>query len=845
MTTFQRLGWLFKMAWRDCRRNPSRLLLFLASVILGIAALVSIYALSDNLENQIDQQAAELLGADQEWVANRPFTAAERAAADSVARDIAEEWSFASMVSFPKNQGTRLTQIRALTGKFPFYGTLETRPQNAGQLLESGKVALVDQNLLLQFGANVGDSIKIGEVTFLIAGALEKAPGQTGIVASVAPVVYLPLRFLQETGLDQKGSRINYRFFVRLSEPGKSAELAMGLEKRWPGNDVNIRTIDDQKESTGRMFANLTNFLGLAGFIALLLGCIGVASSVHLYVKEKYGTIAILRCLGVKSGQAFLIFLIQICMIGLVGSIIGAFLGTILQRFLPSLVSDFLPFAYSPSISPLAILQGIVLGVTVSVLFSLGSLLGIRNITPLNVFRIAVSDNRKTDPLQWAVYACVIGFVYLFTFLQLRDWKSSLMFSGAVILSFLLLAGFARIIIFTVRKFFPANWGFVPRQGLSNLFRPNNQTLTMIVSIGLGTMLITTLIISRDILIGQITTPNTTNRPNMILFDVQDSQLNEVRDFIKRSELPLIQTVPIVNMRLERVNGYDYEQSQKDSTEFRANLFSREYRVTYRDTLSGSEKLLEGKWMGSYQPSDGLVPVSVEQGFAAHNKLNIGDTLAFNVQGMPLSTRIASFREVDWRGMQTNFVLIFPTGVLEKAPKFHVLLTNLPGLDKSALFQQELVRKYPNISIVDLNLILDTLDNITEKVGFVIRFMALFSVLCGLIVLMGAVVVSKYQRVKESVLLRTLGASRSQIIRITGLEYFYLGALSSFTGIVLALLAGWSLARFSFDADFSVPWLTIAAVFPAITLLTIVIGMLNSRGILSQPPLEVLRQENG
>lgn len=847
MNRTQQFRWFCTMAWRDARRNPSRLFLFLASVILGIAALVSIYTLGYNLEKQIDKQAGALLGADQEWVASRPFTEIETAAADSVANEKSEEWSFGSMVRFPKNEGTRLTQIRAIEGDFPYYGQLETIPEGARRRLTTERVALVDHNLMLQYQIEVGDSIQVGQVTFQVAGALQQAPGQTGIVATVAPVVYIPLSYLPATGLDQKGSRISYRYYMRLSSPAASNSVAEKMRKKWTHGEIDIRTIDDQKASTGRMFANLTSFLGLAGFIALLLGCIGVASSINLYVREKFNSIAILRCLGVKSGQAFLIFLIQIGSIGLVGSTLGALLGSVLQGFLPGLIGDFLPFDYEASVSPVAVLQGISLGVVASLLFSLSSLLSIRTVAPLNVFRIQVTSEKTAhDPYRWLVYAAILCFILGFSYLQLRSWIPSLSFSAGVLLSFLILAGLARLIIFLIRRFFPSKWGFVPRQGLSNLFRPNNQTLTMIVSLGLGTMLISTLLISRAVLLNQISTTvtNKENRPNMILFDIQDGQVEELASFIQETDLQVIQSVPIVNMRLENVNGYDYIQAQNDSVDIRSNLFSREYRVTYRDSLSATEKITKGKWIGQYNGS-GLVPVSVEEGYADRNRLKLGDTLVFNVQGMPVKTTVASLREVDWRGMQTNFILIFPKGILERAPKFHVLSTFLPSLEKSASFQQQLVRRYPNISIVDLNLIMETLDGIASKVGFVIRFMAMFSVLSGLIVLLGAVIVSKYQRIKESVLLRTLGASRRQILWITGLEYFFLGSLAAFAGILLSVVAGWALARFSFESDFSLNPGPLGLVFAGITTITVLIGLINSREIVAKSPLEVLRQENG
>jgi putative ABC transport system permease protein len=200
-------------------------------------------------------------------------------------------------------------------------------------------------------------------------------------------------------------------------------------------------------------------------------------------------------------------------------------------------------------------------------------------------------------------------------------------------------------------------------------------------------------------------------------------------------------------------------------------------------------------------------------------------------------------RQVDWQRVQTNFRVVFPTGVLEEAPQFHVLVTRVPSPEVSARFQQVMVRKYPNVSIIDLNLILSVLDEVLDKIGFVIRFMAGFSIITGLIVLIASVLISKFQRMQESILLRTLGASRKQILFITALEYFFLGALAAATGILLSMAASWALAKYSFNAPFTPQWIPVLVLFAAISLLTVLIGLLNSRSVLNKPPLEVLRKE--
>ncbi len=837
------MKWLLLMAWRDSRRNRSRLLLFISSIVLGIAALVAIYSLQDHVRRDVDIQAASLIGADLQVSSGKEITDTTLQLLDSIGGQRSEERSFASMIFFPKSQGTRLVQIKALKGNFPYYGNLETVPANAATSFRNQQAALVDETLMLQYNANVGDSIKVGDVTFTIAGTLLKAPGQTGLSASVAPSVYIPLKYLEQTGLSQKGSRINYRFYYKLNSATNIADLVKKLEPRFEKEGLSYNTVQTQKEDTGRSFNDLSNFLSLVGFIALLLGCIGVASAIHIYIREKIGTIAILRCLGTTARQAFIIYLLQILAIGLVGSIIGAVLGTVIQAFLPIVLKDFIAVEISTGISWPAIGQGIALGVFISFLFALLPLISMRNISPLNTLRVTNEEKVKNDPAKWLVYTLIFLFVLVFTYVQLRSWKEAFIFTFSVIAAFFILMGMAFLIMWVVRRFFPARWSYLWRQGLANLFRPNNQTVILIVSIGLGTFFICTLFSMQSLLLNKISLSASANQPNMVLFDIQTSQKEKVAAMAKQYGLPVIQQVPIVNMRLEEWNGKTGASYVGSDSGFSQRFFSREYRVTYRDSLTASEKITGGKWSGTVNPLNGKAYVSVEQGWAKRQGLKIGDTLVFNVQGARIQTLVGSFREVDWNRIQTNFLVVFPHGVLEDAPQFHVLLTRVESDEASARFQQAMVQQFANVSIIDLGLVLKTLDEILQKIAFVIRFMAGFSIVTGLVVLIASVLISKYQRIQESVLLRTLGASRKQILFITALEYFFLGALASLTGILLSLAGSWALARYSFKTVFTVSPLPLVVVFVVICLLTVAIGLMNIKGVLGKTPLEVLRRE--
>ncbi|MBL7700160.1 MAG: FtsX-like permease family protein [Chitinophagaceae bacterium] len=842
--TMYDIRWLLKMAWRDSRRNYSRLLLFGSSVILGIAALVAVYSLGDNLRRNIDVQAATLIGADLELSGNKEAPGEIVHIMDSVSNERSEERSFASMITFLKGNGSRLIQVRALKGDFPYYGTLETVPVTAQQTFRRRRAALVDKTLMLQYDAKPGDSIQLGEINFVIEGSLSKAPGQTGLSASIAPVVYIPMDYLEQTGLMQKGSRITYRYFMKFDRPVDPQQLIERIEPRLDLNGFWYETIESEKEDTGRSFRDLTYYLEIVGMIALLLGCIGVASAIHIYVKEKIGTIAVLRCLGAKSSQSFLIFLLQIIGIGTFCSVVGAALGTVIQKFLPLLIEDLIPFEIESSVSWPAIGQGIALGVIISILFALLPLVSIRKISPLNTLRISFQHViPMRDPVRWLVYGLIVAFIYLFMYLQLHNPVKAVVLFGGILVTFLVLTLMAKGLMWLIRTFFPASWNFVWRQGLSNLYRPNNQTLLLLMSIGFGASFICTLFFVQSILVDRVKFTSSGDQPNIVLFDIQTPQRDEVLQIAKQHGLPVRPTVPIVNMRLEQVNNITAAMAQEDTTKEQSlRLFSREYRVTFRDSITSSEKVVEGEWKGSVG-ADGKIFISIEKGFASRFGLKIGDTLSFNVQGVIMETYISSFREVEWNRIQANFLVVFPKGVLEDAPQFHVFLTHAPTDEVSARFQRETVKKFPNISIIDLALVLNVLDDLLDKIAFVIRFIAAFSILTGVVVLISSVLISKYQRMQENVLLRTLGASGKQILWITALEYFFLGSLAAATGIIIALGSSWALAKYSFESPFSPEFMPVLVIYLAIAFITVVIGLLNSRGTLNRPPLEILRQE--
>lgn len=837
--------WIFLMAWRDSRKNRSRLFLFISSIILGIASLVSMNSFNRNLKVDIDNQAAELIGADLALESNRKPTEEALAFIDSlkeVSLGFAKEERFMSMLRIPKANASRFVQVRALEGPYPFYGAVETHPDQVFNEFSKHAGLYIDNSLFLQYNASFGDTVQLGSKSYPILGSITSQPGQSAFSGAMAPSLFIPLEQLKDAGLQQQGSRIEYHFYFKLPKNFAIDKKIENWKDKLSTLHLRSSTIATTKENTGRSFADMASFMELVGFVALLLGCIGVSSAVQIYVREKLMSVAILRCLGTTAKQAFFIFLIQFAAIGLIGGIIGAALGTAIQYAIPFVMQDVLPVQLTTQVVWPAIFEGIIIGLVIAVLFALLPLLSVRHISPLNSLRVQDDEEGLfKDPLKGWIYALIAGFIVMFARIQMENWTQTLMFSLGIALTFLLLYGVAKGFTWLIRKFFPSRWPYLWRQGLSNLWRPNNQTVILIVSIGLGTTLISTLYFVQDILLKRIAVSAEQNEANMLMFDIQPSQRESLQSMAKGEGYPILESVPIVTMFIEQVNGTSLKDVLKDTTiEISNRAFRGEIRATYRDSLSASEKVTKGKWVGRVTPSD-TASVSLDERYAEGIGVKVGDVLTMNVQGMRLAAKVSSLRQVDWNRFQSNFRMVFAKGSIDDAPQFYLMMTKVSGEREASQFQQKVVNQFPNVSVIDMNAILVILNNILDKIGFIIQFIGGFSILTGIVVLISSVRISKYQRIRENVLLRTIGASRKQIFLITISEYMFLGLLAAVTGLFISLIESNILAIFVFESAFVPDIGFVLLLILLVSAMTVIIGLLNSLSVLRRSPLEVLR----
>ncbi len=845
---------LFKLAWRDARASRGRLALTALAVVAGVAALAATGSLGRNIREAIDNQARALLGADMVVESRSAPDAEIEAYLAGLGGERAREVAFASMLAVPGADGaivaSRLVTVRAADAAYPFYGDVKSVPADAKAGLAGGDAALVEETLMKQFGLAVGDTVRLGRKDFRVAGALQNLPGESAAVALLSPRVLVDRAGLDGTGLLGPGALVRYRTHFKFAEGTDVDALARAERGRMRELRMNEDTVGERRRELGRAMENVSAFLGLTGLVALLLGAIGVAAAMHAMVRRKLPTVAVLRCLGAGAGLGLGVFLVQGIAVGVAGSAVGAVAGAGVQAALGALLQDFLPVeAGDFGVRWTEVARAGVIGLALTTLCTLVPLLAVRRVSPLAVLRAVEPETGRRDGLRWAAGVLLVALVIGLTVWLAGEWENGLGFAGGLAAAGAALALVARGVMWAVKRAAGLDavraLPFAVRQGLASLHRPGNRTGRLVVALGLGAFLLLTLAFSRSALLGQIRFAGGEGRPNLLFFDVQDDQVEGIKTKLAGAGAPVVAEAPIVTMRMAKLKGRAVEELMRDrDAGVPGWTLRREYRSSYRSEPADTEKVVAGEWVGAFAGAEGeVVPVSVERGLAEDLKIGLGDELEWDVQGVPIRTRVASLREVEWRRMSPNFFVLFPTGVLEAAPKFHVLAAKAEDKDLNARVQREVATAFGNVSILDLGLVIESLDAVFAKAELAVRFIALFTLATGVVVLAGALAAGRDQRVREAVLLRTLGASAGQVRVALVTELVALGLMAGAAGAVLALGGGAAVALWVFEAPPALPWAPLGWTVAGVVGLTLVTGLLTQRGVARRPPLEVLRAE--
>ena len=821
----------------------------MSSISLGVGALVAIDSFSENITRSIHEQSRALVGGDLALTSRQPFNKSVQTFLDSISKNgvgVARSTQFMSMAVVPRTAGTRLVQIRAVTTEYPFYGVIETEPAGRWSELQSGAHAIVDKSLLTALDARIGDSLSLGFSKFLITGTIISVPGDPGISAAIGPRVFIPARYTAETQLLVMGSRAEYEALLKLPDNVKPGRYMARFNMRLDSSRVRQRTVAEAERDLTSAIGELRDFLGIVGLVALLLGGIGVASGIHAFVAKKIDTVAVLRCLGATSRQAVAIYVTQAVVMGTLGAAAGAVLGVGVQFIVPQVMKEFIPVDVNVRLEPMALSLGLIVGLWVALIFALRPLIGLRHVSPLQTLRRETDAQAlRLDFRDWArlaLTAATAGSIVLLAVARSRSLQSGFAVSVSIAVVIGVLASSAALMTFAARRLLRARWPFVVRQGIANLYRPANQTGAVILALGFGVFLISTLYQVQSSLLRQITMSADATRANTVFFDVQQDQAEGLLSVIRAGSGEISQSMPIVQMRVAKINDVPVADFLKQKG-IRRNFWAyrREYRSTYRDTIVSSEKLVQGRWFASTS-TDSVGEVSMEAELFKDMKLALGDIITWDVQGVMVPVRVTSLREVNWARFEPNFFAVFSTRSLERAPRQYVVTADVRGAGNVGKLQRAVVDRYPNISSLDLSLVQTTIRSILRRVTSAVRFMAVLSLLLGVPVLFSAVAATRRDRVREGVLLKTLGATRAQVRMVMLSEYALLGLLGSLTGMLLSIGGAWALVHFLFEAPFVPAILPALAIMLSMMSLTVVIGVLAGRDVFASTPMAALRE---
>ncbi len=868
---------LVSLAWRESRSTRRRLLLYMSSISLGVAALVAIDSFAGNINRSVRAQSRALVGGDVSFGSRQAWSQKATALFDSLGKAgtaLARQTSFASMatkVTSDSSQAgaTRLAQVRAVTQAYPLYGEVTTDPAGRWGDLHERRVVLVDPSLLIALDAKVGDTLQLGYARFEIAGSLVNVPGDPGMSAAIGPRLYIADRYVADTRLLTFGSRAEYDAYARLPQGTDAAAWVSGLQVSLDSANVRARTVSESELSITESIEQLANFLGIVGIVALLLGGVGVASGVNAWVARKIDIVAVLRCVGATSRQVLLIYATQAALMGLVGATVGAAIGVGIQFMLPRLLSDVLPLDVQVQLEPGAIALGIGLGVWIALAFALRPLVALRRISPLQAIRRNVTPPRAggVDVALWLVNLFIAATVVGISATRATEAEEVVGFSSGIAGVLVLLVLSAALLSRVARASVSARWPYVVRQGVANLYRPANQTRSVVLSLGFGAFLVTTLYLVQSNLLAQLRTTEEASRGNLLFFDVQDDQGAGVDSIVRGAGIEVLQRTPIVTMRIAEVNGKTVAElapprptdtmEVSGSDRERADTaganaprgpsrwaLRREYRSTYRDSLMSGETLTIGTWFGETPAPAGkpVDEVSLEIEVADALQVALGDVITWDVQGVKIPTRVTSFRQVNWARFEPNFYAVFPSKTLETAPKMIVLLAASQDPRAAAQVQSQVVRRFPNVASLDLTLVRRTVAEISNRASLAIRFLAIFSLAMGIPVLFSAVAATRRERVREGVLLKTLGATRAQIGRILVSEYTVLGVLGAMSGLLLSFGGAWAIMRYVFERPFAAATGQALAIAVAMMAMAVAIGMLSGRDVFKETAMTALRE---
>jgi putative ABC transport system permease protein len=847
------MRFVLRMAARETRSSWRRLLFFFICIAVGVAAIVALRSVIQNVREVFSREAKSLIAADVLISTNREWTPKaleiidrRLAEAGATARTEVLETPTMARPADASKSVARMVELRAVQAAFPIYGSVVLAGgQPYSHALLAGHGILVRPELLTTLGLKVGEQMVIGQAEFTIRGVISKEPGRGAGGFSLGPRVLIDYADMPSTKLLGFGSRAGRLLLVRVPDEDKAQNVVRDLRQELRAEFANARSFRATDDQVGRDFDRAENYLSLVGLVIVILGGIAVSSVTRVFILQKIRSIAVLKCLGARTRQIMAVYVLQVMALGLAGSL----LGTLIAR----LALAAIPLAIGPSSTSLlaeahygvtwsAAVQGVTIGVLVSLLFSIVPLLHVRFVRPSLLLR---DEAAPKGPRDWTRIAAVI--VVSLALVGVAVWQAASLKVGVVLcIGF---AALALVLHFAGRGLIAlvaplANSRSFPlRHAVLHLSRPGNQTRVILLAVGLGAFFIVGIRSLQASLLNEFSVEVSEDSPDMFLLDIQRDQETRMRAFLAApaNGAGHATLIPVLRARVTALTtGPDKKVEEMD--EIRQRGVGREYTITYRSQLEPNERIVAGTWWKGPSPD---AEVSVERGLHERARINVGDMMRFDVLGRVVDAKVTSIRDVEWRDSRNGgFMFVFRPGVFEQAPQTFVAPLKGPkGAEARARFQHDLVTQFPNVSVIDFFEILETLRDVMSKVTLAITVVGGLVLFSGALILVGAVAMTKFQRVYEAAVFKTLGANTATIARMLLFEYGVLGSLAGLIGSLGAVALTWGVSRYALE----IPWKIFVGEHVGGVVLTAVlvagIGVVSSLDVLRQKPLATLRAE--
>ena len=843
---------LFALTLAESRGAWRRFIFFIICIAVGVGAVMTVKSFSNLLTDAIQGESKGLLSADIEIKGSWEQIPADVAYQQSV---LPAETKFLSikelhaMAQYPVggDKASLLIELKSVPAQpplYPMYGTIELNPSRTLSELLSANGAVVGPAFLWRTQLKVGDTFQLGKIQVRINGTVLKEPDRISRAFSIGPRVFVSHATLKEADLVRTGSRIRHRTLIRLPDTIELEKALVLLERGLTDKAVSLRTYKDMESSLNNSIERMGQYLGAVGVIALLMGGIGVAMIVRTFMAQKLDTIAILTCLGASSGTILKIYLLQALLLGFLGSVLGVAAGYGLQFSLPAKLSGLINLNLEPVFYWMPAIHSLALGMITTFLFCLWPLIRAAKTKPLRLFRRNFEEEELAPGTKWERWA--VGAFSIIAMAGVVIWQAGSVKRGIVFLlalgiSALLLSGVATLVLKGLKKLPPPR-RMTGRYGLANLHRPNNQVRSIVTCLGMGIMLVLTVRLVQMDMIAMLKENTEINPPNYFFIDIQSDQTETFIKTLDRIAPEAERTLtPLIRARLHGIDGrlvenWKYENRRKEEW-----FITREFVTTHMEggDLPKDNEIVQGTW---WQKENASVPqVSLEEDAAKRLGAKIGSELTVDIQGIKVTAPVTSIRKVNWRNMRTNFYMIFSPGALKGAPVTYVSTVHVSE-EKELPLQHAVVKALPNITALSTRDIVTTIENVVEKLKTLVDFMSAFTIAAGLIILAGSVASTKYRRLKESAILKILGARRKKVASIIGIEYAAIGGIASVVGVGLSSALSWAVMTYLVKAPWNARPDVMLWTLALAVLLTTLTGIISSLDVLKNKPMKTLRQ---